>query len=155
MTEFLKAGDIVSGQEGRGWITINGINHEMFYLRNLRATAEKNKSEIKTIGKRGTQRKATGWSGTGSMTIFYVTSMFRKLMYDYIKTGKDVYFDITIVNEDPNSTIGKQTVTLKGVNLDSVVMAALDADADELDEDIDFTWEDIDMPDQFVAPVLG
>ncbi|MGG1597612.1 phage tail tube protein [Paenibacillus naphthalenovorans] len=152
---FLKAGDIISGQEGRAHATINGLNYEMFYLRNLRATAEKQKSDIKTLGKRGTQRKAAGWSGTGSMTIYYVTSMFRKMMYDYIKTGKDVYFDITIVNEDPNSTIGRQTVTLLGVNLDSVVMAALDVDADELDEDIDFTWEDIDMPDLFADPTLG
>lgn len=152
---FLKAGDIISGQEGRAFATINGEVHEMFYVRNIRAVAEKRKSEIRTLGKRGTQRKTAGWSGTGSMTIYYVTSKFRQLMYKYIKTGIDTYFDITIVNEDPSSTIGKQTVTLIDVNLDNVVMAALDTEADELDEDCDFTWEDIDMPDLFVDPVLG
>jgi hypothetical protein len=152
---FLKAGDVISGQEGRAFATINGENHEMFYLRNIRAVAEKRKSEIRTLGKRGTQRKAAGWSGTGDMTIYYVTSKFRQMMYQYIKDGVDTYFDITIVNEDPSSTIGKQTVTLMGVNLDDVVMAALDTEADELDEDVSFTWEDIDMPDLFTEPVLG
>lgn len=152
---FLKAGDVISGQEGRAWATIDGENHEMFYVRNLRATAEKRKSDIRTLGRRGTQRKASGWSGTGSMSIYYVTSKFRQLMYKYIKEGVDTYFDITIVNEDPNSTIGKQTVTLIDVNLNSVVMAALDTENDELDEDVEFTWEDIDMPDLFAEPVLG
>jgi hypothetical protein len=152
---FLKAGDIISGQEGRAYATIEGINHEMFYVRNIKATAKKNKSEIKTLGKRGTQRKAAGWSGDGSMTIYYVTSTFRQIMYKYIKTGKDTYFDITIVNEDPNSTIGKQTVTLIDVNLDDVVMVALDLNTDELDEDVSFTWEDVEMPDLFIEPTLG
>lgn len=152
---FLKAGDIVSGQEGRAFATIDGEVHEMFYVRNIRATAEKKKSDIKVLGRRGVQRKAAGWSGTGEMTIFYVTSKFRQIMYKYIKTGVDTYFDITIINDDPNSTIGRQTVTLLDVNLDSVVMAALDTEAEELDEDCNFTWDDLDMPDLFVAPTLG
>ncbi|WP_019536758.1 phage tail tube protein [Paenibacillus ginsengihumi] len=152
---FLKAGDIISGQEGRAYATIDGINYEMFYIRNIRATAEKQKNEIRTLGKRGVQRKVVGWSGTGSMTIYYVTSKFRQLMYDYIKTGVDTYFDITIVNEDPGSSVGKQVVTLIGVNLDSVVMAALDTEADELDEECDFTWEDIEIDSLFNDPVLG
>jgi hypothetical protein len=152
---YLKAGDVISGQEGRAYATIDGETHEMFYVRNIRATAEKRKSDIRTLGKRGTQRKASGWSGTGSMTIYYVTSRFRQLMFKYIKTGVDTYFDITVVNEDPTSTVGKQTTTLIGVNLDSVVMAALDTESDELDEDVAFTWEDIDMPDLFTDPVLG
>jgi len=152
---FLKAGDIISGQEGRAYATINDVNHEMFYIRNIRATAEKRKTEVRTLGNRATQRKASGWSGTGEMTIYYVTSMFRQMMYNYIRDGVDTYFDITIVNEDPNSSIGKQTVTLLGVNLDDVVMAALDTEADELDEDISFTWEGIDIPDLFADPSLG
>jgi hypothetical protein len=152
---FLKAGDTISGQEGRAYATINGQVEEMFYIKTLEATIEKEKSEIKTIGRRGTQHKTTGWSGSGSMTIYYVTSLFRQLMLDYIRTGKDTYFDITVVNEDPASTIGKQTVVLKGANLDSTIMAKLDIDSDAMDEDIDFTFDDIDILDKFGNPVLG
>ncbi len=86
------------------------------------------------------------------MTIYYVTSRFRQLMLDYMTTGRDTNFDITITNEDPNSSIGLQTITLLGVNLDSVVMASLDTESDALEEDIDFTFEGIDMGQAFNAP---
>lgn len=152
---FLRAGDTISGQEGRAFASIDGENHEMFYVKNIRATVEKQKAEVKTLGRRGVQHKATGWSGTGEMTIYYVTSRFRQIMYKYMKEGVDTYFDITITNDDPMSTIGKQTVTLKGVNLNEVVMAALDTESEALEEDVSFTWEDIDMPELFADPVLG
>lgn len=152
---FFKADDTISGQEARAYTTINGQVEEMFYAKNLEATAEKNKSEIKTLGKRGTQHKATGWSGSGSMTIYYATSMFRKMMLEYIKNGKDIYFDIQVINEDPTSSIGKQTTVLKNVNLDSVVMAQFDVDSDALEEDIDFTFDDVDILDEFGKPILG
>lgn len=152
---FLKAEDVISGKEGRAYATINGNVEEMFYVRTLEATIEKNKTEIKTLGSRGTQHKATGWSGTGSMTIYYATTLFRQLMVNYIKTGKDTYFDIQITNEDPGSQIGQQTIVLKGVNLDSVIAAKVDADSDDLDEDIDFTFNDIDILNSFAKPTLG
>ncbi len=76
-------------------------------------------------------------------------------MLDYIKNGKDVYFDIQVVNEDPTSLLGKQTTVLKNVNLDSVIMAQFDVDSDALEEDIDFTFDDVDILDEFNKPVLG
>lgn len=152
---FLKAQDTISGQEGRAYATINGETEEMFYVKTLEASVEKQKAEVKTLGRRGVQHKATGWSGTGSMTIFYVTTKFRQLMMKYIKDGVDTYFDIQIVNDDPTSSIGQQTVVLKGVNLDSVIMAKLDTEADALDEEVSFTFDDVDLPDVFNAPTLG
>ncbi len=152
---FFKAGDAISGQEGRAYATINGRVEEMFYAKTIEARAEKNKSEFKALGRRGVQSKAIGWTGTGSMTIYYATPTFRQMMLEYIKTGKDTYFDMQIVNEDANSTLGRQTVILRNVNLDSVVMAKLDVDAEYLEEDIDFTFDDVDIQDSFATPVLG
>ncbi|MEK4053338.1 phage tail tube protein [Paenibacillus sp. FSL F4-0087] len=149
---FLKASDTISGQEGRAYATINGQTEEMFYVKTLEATVEKQKAEVKTLGRRGVQHKATGWSGSGSMTIFYTTSRFRELMLQYMQNGVDTYFDIEVTNEDPSSTIGKQTVTLKGVNLDSVIMASLDTEAVALEEEVSFTFEDVDMPVSFNLP---
>ena len=149
---FLKAGDTISGQEGRAYATINGQVEEMFYIRTLEATIEKQKTEVRTLGRRGVQHKASGWNGTGTMTIYYVTTLFRQLMLDYIRNGRDVYFDITIVNEDPTSSIGRQTVVLKGVNLDSVMAARLDTETEVLDEEISFTFDDVDIMDSFTSP---
>ncbi|GAA4828033.1 phage tail tube protein [Paenibacillus vulneris] len=152
---FLKANDTISGQEGRAYATINGQVEEMFYIKKLEGKVEKEKSEVRTLGRRGTQHKAKGWKGSGSMTIYYVTSVFREMMLDYIKNGKDTYFDVQVINEDPSSSIGKQSIILQGVNLDSVIMALLDTGSDALEEDVSFTFEGVDIFDQFGKPILG
>ncbi|WP_270167587.1 phage tail tube protein [Paenibacillus sp. SYP-B4298] len=149
---FLHARDTISGQEGKAFITLNNVVEELFYVKSLEASVEKDKQEIRTLGKRGVQHKATGWSGTGSMTIYYVTSYFRNLMYDYIQSGKDVYFDITVINEDPSSSIGKQEVVLMGCNLDSVIIAQLDTESSAMEEEVSFTFSDIFIKEPFKAP---
>ena len=147
---LLNSQDTVSGKEGKAFATINGEVHELFYAVNIEATLEKIKSEVKTIGRRGTGHKSTGFSGNGSLTMNYVTSVFRKMVLDYIKTGVDTYFDLQLVNEDASSATGKQTVVLKNCNIDSVILGKLDADSDDhLDEEFDFTFEDADMLDEF------
>ena len=42
-----------------------------------------------------------------------------------------------------------QTVILKDCNIDSALLAKFDADAEYLDEDMDFTFEDFKMPEAF------
>jgi hypothetical protein len=152
---FLKFSDTISGNEARAYMTVNGRNEELFYAKKLNSKVDKKKKEGKTLGRRGTQHKATGWNGTGTLTVYYITSLFRELMLQYIKTGKDVYFDITVINEDPASSVGKQTVVLKDCNFDEVSMAAFDVDADELEEDMAFTFEDVDLLNKFGKPILG
>lgn len=147
--KFLKAGDMISGKLAKAIATIDGNIEEMFYLKDLEAIAEKQKNSIPVLGKTGDQSKTVGWNGTGSGTMYYVTSIFRKKMVEYIKTGKDFYFDLLIENADVSSATGKQTVILKDVNLDSLVMAKLDINNTELDEPFNFTWHDINMPNEF------
>ena len=120
----------------------------MFYIKTLEATVEKEKAELKTMGQRAVQHKAIGWKG-GTMTIYYVTSLFRELMMEYIQTGKDAYFMIEVRNEDPGSTTGRQTVILEGVNLDSVIMASLDTEAEALEEEVAFTFENVRIETPF------
>ncbi|MDU1348269.1 phage tail tube protein [uncultured Clostridium sp.] len=152
---FFKAGDTISGQEARAYITVNGRNEELFYAKKIESKVEKQKTEIKTLGKRGTQNKAAGWKGTGTLTVYYATSLFRELMLKYMKQGVDTYFDLAVTNEDPTSNIGKQTIVLKDCNLDEVSMAMFDVDSEVLEEDMSFTFEDVDMLDKFNKPVLG
>ena len=153
MSQILRASDVLSGQEGNATANINGSIRNLFAVKNIEATIEKLKTEVKGLGKRGTQNKAAGWSGTGSMTMYYMTSDFRKMMIDYIKTGRDTYFSLTITNDDPSSTVGKQTIVLYNCNIDSVVIGKLDVDSEVLDEEVAFTFDDVDILDQFGNPV--
>src|SRR5690606_15203403 len=106
------------------------------------ANVEKTKTDVPILGKTNIGSKPTGWKGTGTLTLHYFTSVFRQLMIDYIKTGRDFYFDLQIVNEDPQSRSGKQTVLLKNCNIDSVTLARFDATSDDpLEEEIPFTFD--------------
>ena len=71
------------------------------------------------------------------------------MMIEYAKTGKDQYFKLQVINEDPTSAIGRQTVTLIDVNIDEADIAKLDTEAEFLDETINFTFSDVDMPEEF------
>lgn len=142
----LNSPDTISGKEGRAYAKINGNNEELFFAKAIEANIEKSKSEVKSIGKRMTGHKVTGLNGTGSMTLYYLTPLFRNLLAEYKKTGVDLYFDLVVENDDPASSAGKQTVLLIGCNLDSTVLAKLDGDSDDpLEEDADFTFEDFDI----------
>lgn len=157
---YLKAGDTISGQEAVATMLVKNDDgtttvEQMFYGKNLEATVEMEKTDVYTLGKRGAQHKPTGWSGSGDITIYYVTSLFRKMAIQYIKTGRPVYFDITVTNNDPGSTVGTQTTVLKNCTLDSVVIAKFDVESEVLDESVSFTFDDVDILDEFQAPVLG
>ena len=139
----LNAPDTISGKEGRAYAKINGNNEELFMAKNIESTVEKAKSEVKAIGKRMTGHKTTGGNGTGSMTLYYLTPLFRDMIKQWKETGVDAYFDMVVENDDQESAAGKQSVLLIGCNLDSSVLAKLDGDSDDpLDEDVDFTFED-------------
>jgi len=146
--------DTINGAEGRAYSTIDNNVELMFYLKKLSAKMEKKKAEGKTMGNRATQHKGNGWKGSGTLTIYYITSIFRKMMLEYIKTGRDTYFDIQVINEDPTSSVGKQTVVLKKVNIDSIELAKLDVDSEAMEEEVPFTFEDVEVLDEFGNPVL-
>ncbi|MFS1025240.1 phage tail tube protein [Enterococcus casseliflavus] len=152
---FLKAGDVISGREGTAFMTIDGRNIPMFWLKNIEAKVELIKTEVPVLGKRMNQQKVTGANGAGSMTIHKVTSEFAAIGINYLKSGKIPDITIKITNDDPNSTVGRQSTLISDVIFDSIVIAKLDIESETLDEDVDFTFADADLLDQFVEPSLG
>lgn len=142
---YMKAKDAISGKEGTLYAQIDGQNVAVAECKSLEAKITKNKSEFKALGYRGTQHKATGWSGTGSMTIYYASSRWAKMMIDYAHTGVDQYFTLVITNEDPTSGIGKQRVTLGDVNLDEADISKLDTESEFLDASVSFTFSSVDI----------
>ena len=145
----MNARDAISAPLAECYVTIEGNRYNFMQAINLEATLEKNKTEVPILGKTAKGNKASGWSGTGSATFHYNTSIFRKMLLRYKETGEDIYFDIQVTNEDPTSTIGRQTVILKDCNMDGGTLAKFDADGEYLDESIDFTFEDFEMPEEF------
>jgi len=137
-----RAQNTISGKEGR--LFLNG--EELAYIKSFEATIEKNKSEVNIMGRRMTGHKTTGANGTGTMTFYKVTSKFIRIIMDYVKKGEDAYFTLQSVLDDKSSGRGTERVTLYDVNIDSVKVAGLDVDSEALEEEVPFTFEDIDLP---------
>jgi hypothetical protein len=149
MAEVMQAKDAVSASLAECFITIDDNRYNFMQAINLEAEMKKNKTKVPILGKTGKGNRASGWEGSGKATFHYNTSIIRELLYKYKETGEDTYFDIQITNEDPTSSVGRQTIILKDCNVDGGILAKFDADAEYLDEDMDFTFEDWEMPEKF------
>ena len=148
---YLRAKDTINGALGTCFAIIDGNRYEIMQAKNVEAKVEKTKSEIPILGLTSKQHKAGGWNGTGTMEVYYICSLFRQIMLEYMKNGVDTYFELLITNEDPTSATGKQTVLLKGVNINSMAITKLDIEKDALDETMTFTFNDADLLNIFDA----
>lgn len=145
----MHARDAIHGAQGRAYVIIEGNRYLFAQLINLEARMDKTKTKVPIMGRTGKGNKSTGWEGTGSATFHFNTSVFRMLLKRYKDTGEDIYFDIQVTNEDGSAQVGRQTSILNDCNLDGGLIASLDADAEYLEDTIDFTFEDWDMPETF------
>lgn len=148
-TAVMFAGDTVSAALAECFMTIGDNRYNFMQAINFEAKFTKKKTKVPILGKTGKGNKSTGWEGTGKATFHYNQSIFRKMMYDYKETGKDAYFEIQVINEDPTTTVGKQEVIFLDCNVDGGILAKFDADGEYLDEDMDFTFDDFSIPTEF------
>ena len=145
----MKAKDAMSAKLAECFVTIDGNRYNFMQAINFEANFERTKTEVPTLGKTGVGNKSTGWKGTGSATFHYNTSIFREMMLKFKDTGEDMYFEIQVTNEDPTSSVGRQTIVFLDCNIDGGILAKFDADGEYLDESMDFTFEDFKMPETF------
>ena len=151
----MKAKDAISAKLAQCFVTIpteqnpNGDRYNLMQMIDFEAKFEKTKTEVPILGKTGGGNKSTGWKGTFSATLHYNTSIFRELMKKFKDTGEDVYFEIQVTNEDPTSAAGRQTVVFVDCNIDGGILAKFDADGEYLDESVEGTFEDFNMPETF------
>ncbi|WP_309087206.1 phage tail tube protein [Domibacillus sp.] len=139
-----RSGNTISGKEGR--IYLDG--EELAYAKSFEANLEKNKTEVSVLGRRMTGHKTIGASGSGTLVVYKVTSKFVRLMAAYVNKGEDAYFTFQEVLDDKSSGRGTERVTLYDVNFDSAKVAGLNAEGEVLEEELPFTWEGIDLPEE-------
>jgi hypothetical protein len=149
---FLLERDALNGKSGSAFLSRDGENHELFSLKKIQSDAEFQEADFKVVGTTLVQKKTTGVALTGTATIYYGSPYFLKMLEEYLKTGKLPYFTIQITNDDPTSSVGKQTVVLYNCKLSKVPVAMLDADADWLEEEVGFSFTDIAVLDWFTDP---
>lgn len=148
---IMHAREPLHGAEGAAYVTIEGSRYLLFQLINFEARWEKGKSEIPRLGTRIKGNRSNTVAGKWSAEIYYNTDIFRKLMVEYTKNHKDIYFDIQITNDDANSNAGRHTAIFRDCNIDGSIMSKLDITADTLQEQITGTFEDCEIAEEFLV----
>lgn len=146
---IMHAKEPIDGRQGAAYIKVDGQRYLLFQLKNFSDDTTKSKTTINRLGTTIEGNRATSVKITWTATMWYNTDIFRDIMYKYLETGVDTYFDLQITNDDPNSDAGRHTVVYKDCNLDKVTMAKIDVDNNVLDEQISGTAERIEFPERF------
>ena len=149
---FLLERDALNGKSGSGFMSINGENHELFQLKKFKSDAEFQTSDFKVVGTTLVQEKTTGVKYSGQMTIYYGSPLFLKILEEYQSTGKLPTIEVQVINDDPSTSVGKQIVVHHNVKLKKVPISMLDADADFLEEEVDFSFTSVSVLNYFNDP---
>ncbi|MEQ3452446.1 phage tail tube protein [Enterococcus cecorum] len=148
---YLDKHNIISGKEGSIFMTVDGRNINLIQTRQVEASLKLTKKEFAVLNKRIDQNKITGSKGEGKMNLYRMSSDFMKIAKQYLDSGQFPDVTLKVTNDDPQSFVGRNTVLLKGVVFDTIPLTSLDVDKEGLDEDVDFTFDDFDILDEFKA----
>lgn len=147
---FMNALDAVAGSQASAYVTMADGNRYCFMqLYSFESKMEVTLAEVAILGKSGKGNKPAGWTGTWSGTAHYNQSIFRKMLLEYKKTGFLPAFDIQVTNEDPTASVGRQTIILKNCLTKGGILAKYDASSEILDEELEGTFDDWEMPESF------
>ena len=150
----MDAKDAISASLAQCYMIIDKRRYNFMSLISFEATFTKTKKEVSILGRAGKAHKSTGWSGSFSGKAHYNQTIIRKMMEKFKDSGADAYFTIEVTNEDPASSIGRQTVQLLDCNLDGGTLVKFDASADTLEEDLSGTFDDFKILEAF-KPLAG
>lgn len=150
---YVRLQDTISSKEGTAYITIDGVNRELFEISSLKAQLDLIVQARRMMGHRMTQHKVVGAEGTGNMTMYFMNSDMLKLAVAYIKEGKYGGLKLKVKNEDAQSTIGAQEVEMLNVLLKTIPVATIDDQSDDpITIDTDFTFDDLNGLSYFDLP---
>ena len=146
---LLKGRDVISGSLAECYLKIKDRRYNFMSGLDFEGSFEKTVSQVPILGRTGKANKTTGWSGKYKMKVHYNTSIMRMLLLHYKDTGEDTYFEIQVTNEDPTSAIGRQTVIFIDCLANGGVLSKFDAKSEYLDEEIEGTFDDFKIPEEF------
>ena len=153
---YILAKDALNGKQGKAFITLHKDTgdeiHELFSAKKINMKVDYTKTDFKVIGTTTIQKKTTGASKTGAMTIYQGTPLFIEMAREYESKGKVLYFDLQVTNEDPSTSIGKQTIAYYDCSLDSTPLSILDADADFLEAEVGVSYRAFEVLSTFNDP---
>ena len=153
MAQHLLAPDTLNGASGSIVVNVNGRNQVVAGMRNIQITGDIEAEEMRVIGTKKVQQKQNGVTLAGSGNIYYGTNLFTDMVLDYINNGITTEFSIQVTNEDPPTSVGRQTIAVYGSTLTGEIpIAILDSEEAMLNYDFEFTYSSIERLEAFTEP---
>ena len=122
-------------------------------MRNIRANAEIQSTDMRVIGTRRIQDKPNGAKQTGTGNIYYGSNLWTDMVLEYINTGGMPEFDIQITNSDPTTTVGSQVMAYYGCHLTGTIpLSILDSEEAMLNYDFNFAYTRVERLQAFNDP---
>ncbi|MCM1440090.1 MAG: phage tail tube protein [Roseburia sp.] len=146
---IMNACDAIYGGLAECFITVGERRYNFMSMTDFESKWEMTIKDVPILGKVGMGHKLAGGKGIWSGTAHYNQSIIRKMLLEYKRTGIMRPFDIQVTNEDLTASVGRQTIILKGCLTKGGILAKFDADSDVLDEDLEGTFDDWEMPETF------
>ena len=146
---IMNASDAVYVGLAECFITIEGRRYNFMSMTDFESKWDVNIVDVPILGKVGMGHKVAGGKGTWSGTAHYNQSAFREMADTYQKSGVMPYFEIQVSNEDPNSSVGRQTIIHRNCLCESFTLAKFQSGEETLDEELSGTFESWDMPEKF------
>ena len=131
------------------FVTIEGRRYNFMSMTDFESTWETVIKDVPILGKVGMGHKEAGGKGTWKGTAHYNQSIFREMADTYQKTGVMPRFEIQVSNEDPKSTLGRQTIIHRGCLCEKFTLAKFKAGEELLDEELSGTFDSWDLPEKF------
>lgn len=147
--ELLDIQNLVNGAEGTVYLQRENEMIPLLNIRTITASVSKDKETKKVIGSKVAKNRLAGYTFSGTMNVYYCSSYFTKMLRDDIKNGTNTTFTLIVTNEDPASSIGRQSIALYNVDIDSHDILSLDVDASDMNSDIPFTFDDFEILEAF------
>jgi hypothetical protein len=152
MDNYVQLSDTVASSEGKAYVTMDGANRELFETQSLRAQLELIAQARRMLGNKMTQHKVVGATGTGSATLYFMNSQQLNHAIAFLKNGVRSPIKLQVVNEDAQSTTGRQEVVMTNVIFNNIPVAAVEESDDPITFDSDFTYDGIENLESFVLP---
>lgn len=137
--EIFNIKDAVAAREGMVFVIIDGQRYKWMHVINIEVNAAHDSGEVKTLGDRQTKKRNVGVTIEGKMTTHWVDSTVQDMVLALVAEGKETFFDVQGVHEDPSSKSGRNVYLFPDCIIDGdIPLFKADADGEFLDQEINF-----------------
>ena len=106
----------------------DGSKQNGMYVTKSEFKDKKNKTAVGALGTAAKLHKATGVEGTFSIEGYDITNIWTELQQQFRSEGKDEYFNVTVIEWDPTTELGKKITNYYDCNVDEATLSSQDVD---------------------------